>query len=91
MTESSWITTVLAISRAILHDRVTRRKWLGSTAFVMLGLFALGLWGVESWLAASWIRFGLWWLGVAVLTLMVMLFALYDAVAAIREEREKMK
>jgi hypothetical protein len=91
MAESSWISTVVAISRAILHDRSTRRKWLGSAAFVMLGLFALGLWGIDAWLETSWIRFGLWWLGVTFLTLMVMLFALYDALAAIREERDKMK
>jgi TctA family transporter len=90
MAESSWILTVLAISRAILHDRSTRRKWLGSSAFLMLGLFALGLWGIDAWLEKSWIRFGIWWLGVAFLTLMVMLFALYDALVAIREEREKM-
>jgi len=91
MAETSWITTVLAISRAILHDRITRRKWLGSSAFLMLGLFALGLWGIDGWLSQSLTRFGLWWLGVAVLTLVVMLFALYDALAVIREERDQMK
>ncbi len=57
----------------------------------MLGLFALGLWGIDDWLERSLIRFSLWWLGVAFHTIVVMLFALYDALAAIREERNQMK
>jgi TctA family transporter len=91
MSHSSWLSTVLSISRAILHDRKTRRKWLSSAAFLMLGLFALGLWGIDDWLERSLIRFSLWWLGVAFHTIVVMLFALYDALAAIREERNQMK
>ncbi len=91
MSDSSWLGMVVALSRAILHDRTTRRKWLGTAAFLMLGLFALGLWGIAGWLADSPLRFGLWWLGVACWTLVVLLFSLYDAMAAIREERDKMK
>jgi hypothetical protein len=91
MSDSSWLGMVVALSRAILHDRTTRRKWLGTAAFLMLGLFALGLWGIDGWLAKSVVRMGLWWLGVTVWTLLVMLFALFDAMAAIREERDKMK
>lgn len=82
---------VLMLTRAILHDRSTRRKWLGTSAFLMLGFFALGLWGIEGWLAQSAVRFALWWLGLACWTLVVLLFSLYDAMAAIREERDKMK
>ncbi|MFM2170311.1 MAG: hypothetical protein RI957_540 [Verrucomicrobiota bacterium] len=82
---------VLTISRAILRDRTARRKWLGAAAFLMLGLFALGLWAIDGWLARSLTRFSLWWLGVACWTVVVMLFALYDAMAAIREERDQMK
>lgn len=91
MAESSWWEMVLTLSRAILHDRVTRRKWLGSAALLLLGLFAAGLWLIAGWLAESALRFGVWWLGVAVWTLVVLLFALYDAMAVIREERDKMK
>jgi drug/metabolite transporter (DMT)-like permease len=91
MAQVSWLEMVVAIARAILHDRTTRRKWLGSSALLLLGVFALGLWGIDDWLNQSIARFGLWWLGVVGLTLVVMIFALYDALAAIREERDKMK
>ena len=91
MAEISWWEMVCSIARAILHDRVTRRKWLGYAALLLLGLFAAGLWLIADWLASSPVRFGVWWLGVTVWTLVVLLFALYDALAVIREERDKMK
>jgi|LakMenE18May11ns_1017448.scaffolds.fasta_scaffold9877855_2 quinol-cytochrome oxidoreductase complex cytochrome b subunit len=77
------------LSKAILHDRATRRKWLGWAALLMLALFAIGLWGIQGWLAQSLLRFTLWWLGCACFTGLVMIFALYDALRAVREEREK--
>jgi Mg2+ and Co2+ transporter CorA len=89
--ESTWFQAVIAISFAILNDRTTRRKWLSYAAFLMLGLFACGLWGIDQWLAKSAWRFGIWWIGVMCWTCVVMLFALYDALKAIREERDKMK
>lgn len=88
---SSWLQMVLTLSRAILLDRETRRKWLGGMAFAMLGLFAVGLWGIPGWLDESRLRFLCWWLGVTAWTLAVLLFAFYDALAVIREERDKMK
>jgi len=86
---SSWLSTTVAIARAILHDRTTRRKWLGCGALLMLGVFALGLWGIDGWLGQSPLRFIIWWLGCAALTIIIMLFALYDALAVIREERSR--
>lgn len=76
-----------AIARAILHDRTSRRKFIGRMLMAALLMMAAGLWLIDSWLAAGAIRFLLWWAGCAGLTCMVMLFALYDALAVIREER----
>jgi polyferredoxin len=85
---SSWESST-GLARAILHDRAERRKWLGRVTLVPLSMLALGLWVLDSWIWASPWRVLLWWGSCAVATCMVLLFALYDALAAVREEREK--
>ena len=55
----------------------------------VLVLLALGLWVIDDWLAGSLWWFLLWWSGCALITCVLMLFALYDALASVREEREK--
>ncbi len=75
------------IARSILHDRAARRKIIGRMVLAALLVMAAGLWLVDEWLAASPWLFFLWWGGCAALTCLVMLFAAYDALAVIREER----
>lgn len=77
------------IARAILHDRAARRKLIGRILLTTLLLMAAGLWLVDGFLAKNPWWFVLWWGGCALLTCVVMLFALYDALAVIREERGK--
>lgn len=77
------------LARAILHDRAARRKLIGRMLWFALALMAAGLWWIDGWLARNLWRFLLWWGACALVTAMVMLFALYDALAVIREEREK--
>ena len=50
---------------------------------------AAGLWLIDDMLARNPWWFLLWWGGCAVLTCGVLLFALYDALAVWREERQK--
>lgn len=78
-----------SLARGILLDRKSRRKILGAFATAMLGMLALGLWGIDGWLKQSPLRFGIYWAVCGLLCLFVMLFALYDALAAIKEERER--
>ena len=80
---------ILGIARAILHDRVARRRILAQSLAVVLALVSLGLWAVDDWLKVSLLRFFLWWAGCAVTTLWLLAFAVYDALAVVREEREK--
>ena len=75
------------LARAVLEDRQMRRKVLGTFAVVMLSMFALGLWGIDEWLAKSVLRFGIYWLLCAMLCLFVMLFALFDLLKSISEEK----
>ena len=77
------------LARAILRDRSARRKLIGRMLLLALGLMATGIWLIDGWLAKNPWWFLLWWAGCAVITSLVMLFALYDALAVVREEREK--
>ena len=77
------------LARAILHDRSARRKVIARMLVLALALMATGLWMIDGWLAKNPWWFLLWWGGCAVTTCLVMMFALYDALAVIREEREK--
>jgi hypothetical protein len=77
------------LARAILYDRTERRKWLFGIALVPLGMLVIGLWVIDGWLWDSVWRVLIWWGACALVTVFAMLFALYDALAVIREERSK--
>ena len=79
------------IARAILRDRKARRKVIARMLLAALLMMAAGLWLVDGMLASSPWGFLLWWGGCAVITGLVMLFALYDALAVMREERESQR
>ena len=79
------------IARAILHDRAARRKIIGRMLMASLLMMAAGLWLIDAWLAASVPRFVIWWGACAALTCVVMLFAVYDALAVVREERDRFR
>ena len=77
------------LARAILHDRAERRKWIAGMMMVPILMLAVGLWVIGGWLLESPVRFLLWWGGCGLSTFVVMIFALYDALAVVREERAK--
>lgn len=77
------------LARGILRDRGLRRKAMARSLALLLAVFATGLWVIPGWLDDSIWRFVLWWGGCAFLTVFVLLFALYDALAVIREERDR--
>lgn len=85
------IETSVGIAKAILHDRTTRRRLLARSLLLSLALMAIGLWLIDAWLKSGVLRFALWWGSCAMVTIFVMLFALYDALAVIREEKAKLK
>ena len=76
------------LAKAILHDRPTRRKWMARWLFATLAWMAVGLWVVDSWLAENVARFALWWLFSGFLAVVLMIFALYDSVTVVKEERD---
>lgn len=58
---------------------------------VPLGMIVLGFWVIDGWVEESVWRFLGWWGACALATGFVMLFAVYDVLAVIREEREKQR
>ncbi|WAC18778.1 hypothetical protein OVA24_16230 [Luteolibacter sp. SL250] len=77
------------VARSMLRNRGTRRKIMARMLLLALGLMAWGLWLVDGWLRVRPWMFLIWWGACAFLTCMVMVLALYDMLAVIREEREK--
>jgi len=75
------------LARGILRDRMQRRKLMARMLMVALGLMAAGLWLVDEWLMENPWRFLCWWGICAVVTGAALVFAMYDVLAVIREER----
>lgn len=78
-----------ALARVILLDRGQRRKWLGRFLLLTVAWMAAGLWVLDGWLGEDVWKFLVWWGICFALTAALVVFALYDALAVIREEREK--
>ena len=83
---SSWNVSK-GLARSLLRDRNQRRRILARILTLVLVLIAAGLWGIDRWLMANVWRFLGWWGACAMLTGLMLLLALYDLLAVIREER----
>jgi len=84
---ASWITVFAGLARMILHTREMRRKMLFQLVLVLLALVVLGAWPLASWLGGNIWLFLLWWGASMLYGTMVILLAIYDILAVIREER----
>ena len=78
------------IARMILHTREMRRKVLLQLVIVLLVLVVLGAWPLAGWLSGNMWLFLLWWGASLFYGLMVILLAIYDMLAVLKEERESM-
>ena len=77
------------LARAILYDRTERRKWLCGMSLAPLAMLVLGIWVIDAWIWDNVWRVLIWWGGCAFLTVLVILFALFDMLVVVREERAK--
>jgi hypothetical protein len=84
-TPSDWDSSK-SIAKSMLRDRVTRRKMLSFWLLLTLIWIAIGKWGIDEWLSDSPMRFLLWWGACFVITLILILFALYDALRVLKED-----
>ena len=86
---ASWVMVCTGLARMILHSREMRRKMLFQLVLVLLAIVVLGAWPLSGWLGSNIWLFLLWW-GVSMFYgLMVILLAIYDMLAVIKEERGK--
>jgi hypothetical protein len=86
---NDWWVISMGVARMILQERVQRRRLMMRMLSGLLAMFAIGLWGIDGWLRGGIWRFLGWWATCAGLAVFVFLLAVYDALAVIREEREK--
>lgn len=89
--KASWAMVCAGLARMILHSREMRRKMLFQLVIVLLVIVCLGAWPLANWLASSVWLFLIWWGISMIYGLMVILLAIYDMMAVIKEEREKME
>jgi len=87
---ASWVAVCTGIARMILHTREMRRKVLLQLVVVLLVLVVLGAWPLAGWLSGNMWLFLLWWGASLFYGLMVILLAIYDMLAVLKEEREKL-
>lgn len=79
----------LAMAAVTLSDRGMRRRFISGLLAVIVGIFCLGNWPLKSWVDASLWRMLAWWGGCTFLCLLLILFAVFDALAVIAEEKRK--
>ena len=76
-------------ARALLQVRSVRRKLMLYNVVVVLGLCLIGSWPLSGWLEGSIWRMGVFWGGVMVLTIFMMLLALYDMLSIMKEFKDQ--
>ncbi len=89
--KASWVTVCLGLARMILHSREMRRKVLFQLVIVLLIIVAVGAWPLANWLAQNVWLFLTWWALCMIYGVLVILLAIYDMAAVVKEEREKME
>jgi MFS family permease len=85
----SWAAISMVTARAILQIRQLRRRLMLYTVMTVSGLVAMGSWPFAGWLEDSLWRMVLYWGGVMFLTVFMMLLALYDMLAIMKEYRDR--
>lgn len=83
--KQSFLIDVWFYSKALLHDRPTRRRLLAYQLIVVLTLCVLGNWPLSDWVETTKPRFLVWWGGTTFLTVWMLLLAMYDASRVRRE------
>ncbi len=79
-----------AIAEVTLRDRKRRRQFMSGLLLVLIVLFVLGVWPLSNWLGQGLWRFLVFWGGTAFWCCFLLLMAIYDALAVIREEKQKL-
>ncbi|MDG1975495.1 MAG: hypothetical protein P8I39_03080 [Akkermansiaceae bacterium] len=89
MKRSGWWQMSLAIATVTLSDRSKRRRFITGLLVLIVAYFSLGNWPLDSWLSRGLWRMLIFWGFLGLMCLFMILMALFDALAVIGEERQK--
>jgi len=89
MKRSGWWQMSLAIATVTLSDRGKRRRFITGLLVLIVAYFSLGNWPLDSWLSRGIWRMLIFWGFLGLMCLFMILMALFDALAVIGEERQK--
>jgi hypothetical protein len=81
------VTVFTGLAQMILHTQEMRRKMLFQLLIVLMILVGLGAWPLADWLSGSIWLFLLWWGASMLYGLMVILLAIYDILAVMKDSR----
>lgn len=87
---STGVALAVAIARVTLLERARRRKLMSGILIAILVVFSLGTWPLAEWLGGSLWLMLIWWGACTALCLFLVMLAVYDALAVVREERAKL-
>lgn len=90
MKNSAWWQMSRAMATVTLADRAKRRGFINGLLAFIVAWFAVGHWMLDDWLGDGLWRMLLYWGFLAFLCLMMLLLALFDALAVVGEERRKL-
>lgn len=79
----------VAIATVTLADRSRRRRFISGFLVFILVYFSFGNWVIDDWLLKGIWRMLLYWGFLGAMCLFLVLMAVFDALAAIGEERVK--
>jgi hypothetical protein len=89
MKQSAWWQMSVAIATVTLADRSRRRRFISGFLVFILVYFSFGNWVIDDWLMKGIWRMLLYWGFLGAMCLFLVLMAVFDALAAIGEERVK--
>ena len=90
MKRSGWWQMSLAIATVTLSDRGKRRRFITGLLVLIVAYFSLGNWPLDSWLSRGLWRMLIFWGFLGLMCLFMILMALFDALAVIGEEKQKL-
>ena len=90
MKRSGWWQMSLAIATVTLSDRGKRRRFITGLLMLIVAYFSLGNWPLDSWLSRGLWRMLIFWGFLGSMCLFMILMALFDALAVIGEEKQKL-
>lgn len=74
------------LARAMLHDRIMRRKLMLIVLMSLIAAVALGTWGIDSILSSNIALFCVYWGGLCIGVLFLILFCIYDMLKVLKGE-----